>query len=150
MSRMDDGEAPELEQLIYISAATHLMSNEELTALLSQAKLMNSQCGITGMLVYSNGSFLQVLEGPKEAVESTYSRIQRDPRHQHCQVLLYHPIDARLFEGWYMGFESISTEQLQELSGTIDFFGDCPIPERGAAAFQLLSSFRATHDRQYA
>lgn len=147
---MDVDEAPALEQLIYISAATHLMSNEELTELLGQAKRINSQSAVTGMLVYSNGSFLQVLEGPKEAVESTYARIQRDPRHQHCQVLLIQPIDARLFEDWYMGFESISTGQLLELSGSIDFFGDCPIPERGAAAFQLLSSFRHTHNRLYA
>ncbi len=147
---MSDAEAPALEQLIYISAATHLMSNEDLTALLTQARSKNSQSGISGMLVYSNGSFLQVLEGTKEAIESTYARIQRDPRHQHCQILLHESISTPLFEGWYMGFESISSEQLQNLSGSIDFFGDCPIPERGAAAFQLLASFRTTHDRKYA
>jgi len=103
--------------------------------------------GVSGMLVYSEGSFIQVLEGTKEAIESTFARIQRDSRHHHCQVLLHQPITERLFDGWYMGFESISTQQLQDLSGSIDFFGDCPIPERGAAAFQLLSSFRSNQNR---
>ncbi len=147
---MSDAEELELTQFIYVSAATHLMSNQELTTLLTQARQKNSECGISGLLVYSNGSFIQVLEGPKEALESTYARIQRDPRHHHCQVLLHEPVTARLFEGWYMGFESISSQQLQDLSGSIDFFGDCPIPERGAAAFRLLASFRTTHDRQCA
>jgi len=150
MSHMQDAEAPALEQLIYISAATHLMSNQDLTALLIQSRRSNSQMGVSGMLVYSEGSFIQVLEGTKEAIESTFARIQRDSRHHHCQVLLHQPITERLFDGWYMGFESISTQQLQDLSGSIDFFGDCPIPERGAAAFQLLSSFRSNHDHHYA
>ena len=126
------------------------MSGQDLALLLLQAQKTNGQNNVSGMLLYSEGSFIQLLEGTKEAVDSTFARILRDTRHHHCQVLLRQHISARLFENWFMGFESISNRQLEDLPGYVDFFGDCPIPERGAAAFHLLHTFRSNHQREYA
>ncbi len=137
-----------LKQLIYISSATRLMCEADLTLLLNRSHQLNNKHAVSGMLVYCDGSFIQVLQGSDESLDTTFARIQRDPRHHHCQVLLRQPIAYRLFEGWYMGFKSISQQQLEDLTGYIDFFGDSPVPERGAAAFQLLSSFRSNQDRR--
>ena len=142
---MQDATAPGLEQVIYISSATSLMSDDDLSLLLNQARKNNRYLNLTGMLLYCEGSFIQVLEGQKDTLENLFARILRDSRHRNCQLLLRNPIETRLFEDWYMGFKSISHQQFEDLPGYVDFFGDCPIPDRGAAALELLSNFRATH-----
>jgi hypothetical protein len=136
---------PALEQVIYISSATRLMSDDDLSLLLNQARKNNRYLNLTGMLLYCEGSFIQVLEGHKDTLENLFAKILRDPRHRNCQLLLRNPIETRLFEDWYMGFKSVSQQQFEDLPGYVDFFGDCPIPDRGAAALELLSNFRATH-----
>ena len=68
-------------QLGYASAATVEFSDDDLRELLAKSRSNNMAAGITGMLLYHEGSFLQVLEGPSEAVEHLYARIRRDKRH---------------------------------------------------------------------
>ncbi len=142
---MENATAPVLEQVIYISSASSFMSDDDLSLLLNQARKNNRHLNLTGMLVYCEGSFIQVLEGNKDSLDNLFAKILRDPRHHNCQLLLRNPIETRLFEDWYMGFKSVSHQQFEALPGYVDFFGDCPIPDRGAAALELLSSFRATH-----
>jgi hypothetical protein len=101
------------------------------------------------MLVYNEGCFIQVLEGPVEAVTQTFHQIQQDPRHSQCIILLRQEINERAFEGWSMGFRSASRQELENLTGYIDFFEDCPVPTRGAAAYRLLTSFRKQQDLRF-
>ncbi len=142
---MQDATAPALEQVIYISSATSLMSDDDLSLLLRHARKNNRYLNLTGMLLYCEGSFMQVLEGYKDSLDMLFAKILRDPRHRNCQILLRNPIETRLFEDWYMGFKSVSHQQFEDLPGYVDFFGDCPIPDRGAAALELLSSFRSNN-----
>jgi len=134
-------------QLIYVSSASHLLAEQELLQILNEARDNNAQQDITGMLVYSDGTFIQVLEGPAQAVENLFLKIQNDPRHHRCFELMRQRTRERAFEGWSMGFRSASSEELEDTAGYIDFFSDRPIPERGAAAYRLLNSFRRQHDR---
>lgn len=138
----------EIEQLIYVSSATHLMTDQELIEILETARPKNEALDISGMLVYSDGTFIQVLEGDPQTVDTLFRRIETDPRHRSCFLLLRQKVETRAFEGWSMGFRTLSSEEVSNVIGYIDFFGDRPVPERGAAAYSLLTSFRKQHDRE--
>ena len=99
--------------LIYSSSASHLMSDPELTILLGNCRDRNVHDGITGMLLYKDGSFMQVLEGNKENVFRTYARIQKDTRHKGISLLREREIEDRNFGGWSMGFKSIDASDLE-------------------------------------
>ena len=122
--------------LLYVSYATEPFSEEELRALLVQSRKKNKEHGITGMLVYIDGKFIQVLEGPKEKVEQLYAMICRDPRHQKVSTLLEGIIPKRNFAEWSMGFKVLNQREFTNLSGFTrikDFFNgqfpkDAPHP----------------------
>ena len=90
--------------LVYASAATRDMSPEELATILETARRNNREAGVTGMLLYHEGSFLQALEGEREVVESIYERIEEDPRHTDAMILFRGVVEERSFERWSMGF----------------------------------------------
>jgi len=97
-------------QLVYVSSATKPFSSNELRELLAVAEAANAIAGITGALLYSEGNFIQVLEGPEEAVKETYERICGDPRHRGILKLLGRPIEERSFPGWAMGSPRLRPE----------------------------------------
>ncbi len=125
-----------LIHLIYSSAAAHSLQDEDLVRLLEQSRKNNEQTGITGMLLYENGSFFQILEGPPEAVEALYQRISRDERHTKAVTIIREPIARRTFGEWTMGFANLGSHELDAIVGLNDFFA-------GGSSFTQLSSGRA-------
>jgi len=109
-----------LYQLIYISTAVQPFGERELSELLRHSRRSNQTRGLTGMLLYHEGSFLQVLEGPKQEVLRLYARIERDPRHVTSRVLLRGEVPERSFAGWAMGFYRTTSESEAELQGFPD------------------------------
>ncbi len=139
-----------LSQLIYISSARFLLSDQELLELLCQARDFNAAHDISGILVYNDGVFIQVLEGHASTISNLYQRIQRDQRHHRCITLLHQHIAQRAFEGWVMGFPVSSPAiEVESIDGYIDFFNDCPVPSRGLPAYRILASFHKQHDRKF-
>jgi Sensors of blue-light using FAD len=88
---------------MYASRALPAVDQEELLAILRKSKADNPGAGITGLLCYSDGIFLQVLEGGRGAVNKLYNRIVADPRHTDVELLLYEEIGERRFASWSMG-----------------------------------------------
>jgi methanogenic corrinoid protein MtbC1 len=86
----------------YRSEATVTPSPTDLDRLVARSKTRNRELGITGMLLYDGGRYLQTLEGPPDALDQVWSAIQRDPRHDAIEVLSRHIVPARLFSGWDM------------------------------------------------
>jgi len=86
--------------LTYQSRVVTPLSQAELDALTAQAQARNHELGITGLLLYDNGRFLQTLEGPPDALAQVWESIRRDPRHHKIEVLTEHVIASRLFSGW--------------------------------------------------
>lgn len=86
----------------YRSEATAAPSPGDLELLVANAKARNRSLGITGMLLYDGGHFLQTLEGPPDALDQVWASVQRDPRHCSIEVLSHHIVPARLFSGWDM------------------------------------------------
>lgn len=98
-----------LTQLIYTSeiipAAFRLDQSleQQLENLLIPARRRNQDMGFTGLLMYSGGHFLQVLEGESRSLERLYSKIEADKRHRNVQRLASVNIELRLFSKWSMG-----------------------------------------------
>lgn len=103
---------------IYASTATQPFDEAQLAQLLHLARRRNAQLGLTGMLLYAEGSFFQVLEGSPEAVDGLYERIERDPRHGDVVCIVREPITHRSFDAWTMGFVNASARDLSGLVGT--------------------------------
>lgn len=99
-----------LVRLMYASRAVPAMDQEELVAILRSSKANNPGQGITGVLCscFTQGIFLQVLEGGRSAVNRLYGRIMADPRHTNVELLCYEEIGERRFAGWSMGQVNMS------------------------------------------
>ncbi len=130
-----------LYQLIYIS---ELAADESvLAAIHSHAVRNNTARTVTGMLLYANGRFLQILEGERADVTHTFERIEEDPRHRRVRVVLQGAIEARLFSHWNMGFRHLSREQLEQDNALKSYFErDYESAGRDSAeALAVLSQF---------
>lgn len=140
---------PNLIQLIYGSAASHPLSRGDLESLLTKARFRNLQCGITGMLLYADGSFLQVLEGEKEAVDCVFESIKKDKRHSNVTLIIREPIARRSFSDWTMGFADIEPGEADQIAGINHISGNAASLARlgPGRARKLLSAFKQGHWR---
>lgn len=91
-----------LVRLLYASRAVDT-SVGAIEAILTQAREHNPSCGITGILCYGGGIFLQAIEGGRMAVSELFGHIQKDPRHKDVALLHFEEISERRFGGWTMG-----------------------------------------------
>jgi hypothetical protein len=103
-----------MRRIIYCSQATYDVSPEELVTLLDVCRRNNAVAGLSGMLLYSNQSFLQVLEGEPDALTTAYGRIEADDRHTNLRLLADVPTATALFPDWTMGFEHVDDEELAD------------------------------------
>lgn len=94
--------------IIYISSAVRPFSDDELAACLAQYREKNDRLEITGILLYKDGDFMQLIEGPEEAVRSLAKTIYGDPRHHGIIQLIERKTAAREFEDWSMEFQNVS------------------------------------------
>lgn len=99
---------PDLEALVYVSTAMHLLSVAEIDHLMERARARNLQEGVTGVLLYSHGNFMQYLEGSASTLTKIFDIIKADPLHRNIIELLHEPILSRAFGEWSMAFRSIS------------------------------------------
>jgi len=94
-----------MRQLLYVSKTPHQISVGDLDDILTQSRRNNSLLGITGLLLFIDGGFLQILEGDERAVRELYTRVATDARHADPQLMLDHEVPVRAFPEWSMGFE---------------------------------------------
>jgi hypothetical protein len=108
---------PNMYRLIYISSASSLYSADQLEDILTASRRNNERLGITGILLYHDGSIVQVLEGDELNVTNCYHRILLDKRHGGAMTIMEGPCKERFFEEWSMGFKKVSDTQWETLSG---------------------------------
>ena len=97
-----------LVRLMYASRAAESVNQDALGAILKKARVHNPAVGVTGVLCFSEGLFLQVLEGGRLPVSLLYNRIAGDKRHRDVALLSYEEIGERKFAGWAMGQVNLS------------------------------------------
>ena len=73
-----------------------------LAGILIDARRCNARDQITGALICRDDLYLQLLEGPDQAVEAAYDRIRRDDRHIEVRPLTRRRVSDRLFGAWEM------------------------------------------------
>jgi len=133
-----------LIHLIYCSAAPRPLSRDDLRTLLIGARRYNELHGITGMLLYAEGTFFQVLEGAPDDVERLFVQISADARHDHITVIIREPVAVRAFSEWSMGHAELTPQDLDAIVGANDFFSSgrtfADIGE--GRAKKLLAAFR--------
>jgi hypothetical protein len=126
-NRIDETiEDDELVCIVYVSAAIRELTHDELVQLLQTCRANNARTGITGLLLYKGGNFMQLLEGPRHRVTTLFERVRHDPRHHRVFRLLLEKAETRQFAEWSMAF------------GNIDRLGD---RDREAASAFLCDEF---------
>lgn len=129
----------------YISFANEILRHSDLIELAQQSARNNEKLGITGVLLYDNGLFLQFLEGEEQAVRDLLNRIERDRRHSRLTVVVESPVPTRHFPGWHMAladaekFPQESRDIIRHLSENLP-----PLPETiiSPTIARLLSTFQ--------
>lgn len=108
-----------LHHLIYLSRATIAFDDQQLQQLLLEARIYNQAVGITGILLYGQQQFLQVLEGEPTLVQALYARIRQDPRHHDVTLYADKEIAHRAFEDWAMAYHPQDPQQFQQFAGLV-------------------------------
>lgn len=128
--------------VVYVSSATAPFSEAELVELLAHSREKNRRLDVTGMLLYHDGNFIQVLEGPAGAVQQLYDTIGADPRHRGVIRLLTRNIEEREFPESAMGFVNLNDPALRELPGYTEFLNQPLEKCDSGMAWRLLEVFR--------
>lgn len=110
--------------LIYASSASEMLNEDELLALLEKAREKNTRLGITGMLLYRGGNFLQVLEGEANIVRDLYNVIKKDPRHKGVISIAERQVEERNFTEWSMAFVNLQKIDPQSVPGYSEFLSE--------------------------
>lgn len=103
--------------LTYFSTAVAGFDDDELDELLSHSRARNHARGLTGLLLYADGHFVQTLEGEEEQVQRTYDLIAADPRHRDVFTTLRDRIETRSFPEWSMGFDRVTSDHAHDVPG---------------------------------
>ena len=104
-----------LYSLVYVSSARNIFSKSELETLLLEVRTRNREQGITGILLHHAGNFIQLLEGPRTALMSTYARIKASTRHADILELVNEEVQEREFTEWSMAFSQASAPEFLAL-----------------------------------
>ena len=109
-----------LLRIMYSSEAAPGLATAELEGMLAESRIRNRTHGISGVLVFVDGAFLQILEGEKDDVLELMARIERDPRHHDIKVFSEQEVDERAFASWsmaYLGASAADVATWAELEG---------------------------------
>jgi hypothetical protein len=132
-----------LVRLLYASRAVDT-SPCAIEAIVATAREHNASCGITGILCYGGGIFLQAIEGGRSAVNALYGHILRDVRHQDVELLHFEEISERRFGGWTMGQVNLSKLNHSILLKYSEKPELDPYAVSGKVSFALLEELMAT------
>lgn len=103
-----------MKTILYLSTPTVPFSDEDLKELLVKSRENNRARSVSGILLFVNNLFIQVLEGESDDVEALYQLISRDPRHKSILKIYDKPIEEKLFDVWSMAFNKATSEELFE------------------------------------
>ena len=136
----------DLIHIVYVSFTVKDLSENQLDELLINIRKRNKIQEVTGLLLYNDGSFIQLIEGAEDAIKSLFEKIKKDTRHTNIVLLLEERIKKRAFPDWSMGYFRLSQEQMKEIPGYSDFLNSDDsihfIESTTREAMKLLNSFK--------
>ncbi len=134
-----------LYRIIYLSSGLKDLTSSDVKEILVKAKENNRDKNITGVLLYLDKNFIQVLEGEKEDIIKLYQKISLDYRHKNIIKVIEGNIDYRQFDKWDMGFIEIDSDDLKNLSEYKDFNFKNIFSKTDFIAETFLTTFLKSH-----
>ena len=104
-------------QIMYSSQATKPMTVTDLEKILTDARAGNQARNVTGVLVYVDGVFFQILEGDQAVVRNLMANIASDTRHQSVKVFYEAQVDVRAFDSWSMAYLGSTAQEMATWAG---------------------------------
>jgi hypothetical protein len=105
-----------MHAIAYVSSAAWNLLDEDLEFIVSESRGFNLANGVTGVLLYCDGNFMQYFEGADDAVVETYERIRKSKRHYQINELMNQAIEEREFGDWTMGFSRTTPDTFLEVA----------------------------------
>lgn len=99
-----------LSQLVYVSNRKSTCTQEEIDKIVDSCKKNNPQLNITGVLLYSDTKFIQLVEGEAKVITELYDKIKKDPRHSNPIMISYNAIKEKAFPSWHMGTKQMGND----------------------------------------
>ena len=134
--------------IVYMSRAKQPFNGKDLLELLNKARINNARLQISGLLLYKDGEFMQVLEGDDEAVNAKMAQIARDPRHTDVTIIVNEHVETRRFAHYAMGFVHIDSVRPDRRELVGPWLAEPLFSERyrhdPEKAWTLLLSFKGT------
>jgi uncharacterized membrane protein (DUF373 family) len=128
------------------------MSQDDLEDILKTARENNARLGVTGMLLYGNKTFIQILEGEEDVVNELIKTIKRDPRHSNFHIVKKKHIEEHEYADWSMGFKRVSGEDFEAVKGLEQFeekdFNTTFLGNHGNLVDALMNHFRKERQKQ--
>jgi hypothetical protein len=130
-----------MKNIVYISTAVKLMHENQLFDILHNARQHNAALNISGVLLYSEGTFIQVLEGKDSVIDALYSRIEADQRHKGVVKLIDEPIAEKSFSQWLMGFTVTDSAKTEKLLGYLRSISELNLNSGNGSAIAAIKTF---------
>jgi hypothetical protein len=102
-----------LSQLVYVSNRNATCTPAEIEKILNSCKKNNPSLNITGVLLYTDKKFMQLVEGDAKVIVDLYDKIKKDQRHSNVMMISYNPIKEKSFPSWHMASKDISKTDIQ-------------------------------------
>lgn len=134
-----------LHRIIYLSSGQKDLTLLDVNVILKNAKAYNKSKNITGVLLYLDKNFIQVLEGTKDDVINLYEKIQLDNRHKNIIKVIEDTINRRQFEEWDMGFSELNSDELKNIKEFDQFNFKDIFSKTDFIADTFLNTFLKSH-----
>ena len=135
-------------RIIYLSSASKLLSDDELNYLLKSSKIKNKKYNITGLLLYIDGDFLQVIEGEKQDVLNLFELIKKDERNRSIICVFNENVEKRQFPDWLMGFSQLTYHNLQKMDSFENITKTTLSNINDKVAITFINTFVKSHKNQ--
>lgn len=140
-----------IHRLVYLSDARAGLKTDDLSMILEKARQNNARLGLTGILLFHDGRFFQVLEGEMATVMTCFNKIMQDERHTAVSILTAGPAEMRAFPGWRMGYANMEELPAQARSAAFSIYDLIPpnSEERGddEAVHGQVRDFLASYEQ---
>ena len=100
----------DLHRLIYTSKRSEPITEQDVKEILRSSRKNNKALDVTGILIYTEKRFLQVLEGQRDTLTKMYEKIKKDKRHTTSILRFSEPVKVRYFEDWDMVAKKVNIE----------------------------------------
>jgi hypothetical protein len=134
-----------MKNIVYVSTSVKLMHENQLLDILHNSRLHNAALNISGVLLYSDGTFIQVLEGKDTVIDALYTRIKADQRHKNIITLIDGPITEKSFGQWLMGFAVTESKKTEKLLGYLRSINELDLNNGNNTAVDAIKTFIETN-----